>query len=309
MIAVYSLLVPVFALVIVGAAAVRIRLFPAEGLPYLNRFVLVICVPVLIFSALLSLGSLDAMNWGFIAVYVGVALTINLIAGLTLRFALGYTGPQAAMLSMGAGTANTIFLGYPIASLIFPEEAALIFAWIILGDTLLIIPLTTGVAEFAASGGSGRLLGRIFKPLLKNPVVIGLVAGIAYLLVGVPLPDALEATRKGLVAAAPPLALFIIGGMVASSKVTRMGPPVALLGGLKLIVHPLVMFGALSAVPVLAPDMIDKAVLFCAMPMFTIFTVFSERFGKGGIAASTLLITTVLGGVTVGLVMMLLGFG
>lgn len=309
MLAVFSLLAPVFSLVLVGGLSVRLGLFAAGGLVHLNRFVLVICVPVLIFSALLSTGSFSAMNWAFIAIYVAVALLLNLITGMILYYWFDYPAPQAAMLSMGGGTANSLFLGYPIALLVFPEDAAKLFAWIILGDALLIIPITTGVAEFTASGGSGKLINRIFKPILRNPVVVGLVAGFAYLLVDVPLPKPIESTRVALVQAAPPLALFIIGGLVATTKLTRVGPPIALIGTMKLIVHPLIMFAALMLIPVLEDDMARKAVLFTAMPMFTIYTVFAERFGEGGIAASTLLVTTIMGAATVGFALSLLGLG
>lgn len=309
MTAVYSLLAPVFVLILVGGLAVRSGLFSASGLPALNRFVLIICVPVLIFSALSQVGSFSAMNWPFIFLFAGLSLVTNACVALFLKLLWRYKTVDAIVLSFGAGTPNSIFLGYPIASLIDPNAAATIFAWYIVGDTLIVIPLMTALAEGVSTGPRDGFLRRLLLPLLRNPVLIGLAIGAAFLLVGQPLPEALDTARRSLAAAANPLALFIIGGMVVSTKPESIGGTVAVIATAKLVVFPLAMALILWMVPVVDPLLVPMVILFAAMPMFTIYGVLAERHGQGAPASSALLITTVLGGVTVGITLWTLGFG
>ncbi|WGW02904.1 AEC family transporter [Tropicibacter oceani] len=296
-------LLPIYLLLLLGAGAIKTRLIPPEALPHLSRFALVICMPVIVASAVMRAGDLTQFNWLFIAGYAAAALIVLAVGAVIMARGFGIPGALAAMMGMGMSSANTIFLGYPVALVLFPEQVDRLFAWIIVAENLVVIPVAI-VASEVLSGEKGRgfaaSLRQTLGQMMRSPVLIGLVSGLVIAGLDVPLPDPIDQTRALVTAAAPLLALFFVGGTVANARWRETGAPVLVIALGKLVLHPLVALGVLSMLPGIAPQTAIAGMVFAAMPMFAIFPILSARHGGAELASSALVVTTLLGALSVG---------
>lgn len=211
MIEIVTLMLPIFTMIGMGCLFVRQGWFPLDGLPFLNRFVMNACIPVLLFSAVINGGSFATFSWLNAVVYGVSSLLAAFLLWAVLRIGLGGPQSQSIVLALGAGAANSVFLGFPVASMILPERAAEIFSWVVFGEIAIVFPVITCLAQgFSSEKEKGLYL--ILSALVLNPVSLGLIFGFLFLGSGPSLPTWLEQVVGSIVVAAPFIALFVIGG-------------------------------------------------------------------------------------------------
>jgi predicted permease len=293
------LMLPIFTMIGIGSLFVSRRWFPADGLPVLNRFVMNACIPVLLFSAIANGETLADFSWLKAFVFGAASLLSSAVLWAALRFALHEPAPQRIILALGGAAANTIFLGFPIASAFIPGTAAKVFSWVVFAEVAIIIPVVSTLALLAENKSGQNAFGAALKALAHSPVVLGLAAGFAFLATGLTLPEWLDRVVTSIVAAAPFIALFVIGGSILQFRVSRSGPRVAAVTAAKLIIHPFVVGGAFGAVFGWQDPVVRESVLFSCMPLFLSYAVFCDRHSVGETGASAIVLSTLFGVITV----------
>lgn len=297
------LMLPIFTMIAIGGLFVWRGWFPTEGLPILNRFVMKACIPVLLFSAIANGKSLSDFSWLYAFTYAIASLGSVAVLWAILRYGLREAQPQSVILALGGATANTIFLGFPIASAFIPGRAAEAFAWVVFAEVAIIMPLVTTLALLAEERHEENVLSTAIMALFRSPVVLGLFAGFAFLATGLSLPEWGDKVVSSIVSAAPFVALFVIGGSILQFRISRSGPRVLATTVAKLIVHPLVVWAAFWAVFGLADPVTRDAILFACMPLFLSFVAFCGRHKVEDVGASAIVVSTLLGAITVPVVL------
>jgi hypothetical protein len=296
-------LLPIYALILLGFVAVRTSLVRAEGLPHLSQFVLNICIPVLVASAVSRAGDLAEFNWTFIFGYALAALAI-MVAGTAIMHRLyGHSRSLSWIMSLGMCNSNSVFLGFPIALVVFPGLADSLFAWIMVVENMIVIPLAVTMAGIRsrqhAESITATVLGTVRRTLV-SPVFVGLIAGLLLAWSGWTLPSVAETVRVMIARATPVLALFLVGGMVATARLSELDSEVVLVTVAKLVIHPALTWLVLASIPGIRPEIAIGGMFFAAMPMFSVYTVFAAAYGGGKRSASTVVVSTLAAAVTVG---------
>jgi hypothetical protein len=151
-------------------------------------------------------------------------------------------------------------------------SAGLVATAVILTQNVLAVVTLTRWGAGGRPGGSG--LGS----LATNPVIISVVAGLAFALAGLELPRLADRTLELVAAMAPPLALMIVGAQLSRARLGRGWGRV--LGGqaVKLAVMPALGLGlmALLGVGGLARE---AAVVLLASPTATLAVVLASELG------------------------------
>jgi predicted permease len=130
--------------------------------------------------------------------------------------------------------------------------------------------------------------------LVRNPIILGLGAGLAVNLGGVEIPAPLDRLVEMVGASAVPCALFALGSALAAYPLTGDVPPAVLLTLLKLLVHPALVW--VLAVPVCGLEgiWVPVAVTMAAMPSGINVYLFGARYEAApGVAARTVFLSTV----------------
>lgn len=294
--AILTITFPIFALIGVGYGAVRIGLFAPSDMKVLGKYVLNIALPALLFNAVASRDLGDVLNLGYLLVFaLGGLLTVAVVF---VWFTLQGTGPaRRAIAVMGSSCPNSGFVGYPVMLLVFPDLAGIVLALNMVVENVLLIPLSLMLLE-ASRDRQGksllRIAARILLGVLRRPMVIGLLLGVAVMLSGLAVPLMVTRLMDVLAASSSAIALFVIGGSLVGLPVMgQRALAVQIVIG-KLFVHPamtalVLVLLSLAGLPLLTGDMAVAVILSTAMPMFGIYTLLAQDYGHEGIASLALL--------------------
>lgn len=308
MLAVFLKTLPFFGLIGLGWLAARTRFFPEAGAIWLTKFVFYFALSAMLFrfAAGLDLGALfDAR---FVAAYLAGSLLVWFM-GLWVARARGLPVPEAAMEAQCCMTGNTGFLGVPMLVVLLGERAVGPVLMVLTIDMLVFSTLITLIFHAGRSGGlrAGAVLP-VLRGIVANPMILSMVAGLAWAQMRLPIPGPLDEFLAMLGAAATPGALFAIGASLAGRSVQRLAPS-AWLGFAKLVIHPAAIGIAawlLGVEPFAAGVMIAAA----ALPVAGNVYILAQYFGLAQQRVSAaILISTGASIVTIPLVMLLIGQG
>jgi malonate transporter and related proteins len=295
MLAVLSITAPIFILIGLGFFSARIALVNRDQVRGMGTFVIYFALPSLVFKALAERSLSEVLNGPYLAAYAMASLSLFGIGLLLARRWRGLDLSSSAILAMGMAVPNSGFVGYPIAVMVIGPTAALAMALGMLVENLLMIPLALAIAEAGRQDGQGWTVVReTALRLLRNPLIIAIVLGLGMSLLELRLPVVPARVIEMLAAASAPVALFVIGATLNGMKAGGMAADLAQTSIGKLILHPLLMFAALSLVPGVDPMLMVAGVLFASAPMLSVFPILGQRFGLEERCAAALVGCTVL---------------
>ena len=293
---------PFFAIVGLGYGAARTHFFPEIATGYLTKFVFYFALPAMIirFSANLSFSEL--VNLPFIGAYLSATLVIYFLA-TSVAILRKRNVAEAAVEAQCACIGNVGFLGIPMLAMLMGPEAVLWVMLVLAIDQLvfgsLIVILIVGSRDGRISFGMLKTVG---FGLIKNPMIMAMLAGLLCSSSGVALPTPAIEFFDILGAAATPGALFAIGASLASKSAERI-TVAGWLAFCKLILHPCaVAISALLIFPV-APYPAAVLIAATALPVAgNIFILATHYKVAPARVSASILLSTVASVVTVSLV-------
>jgi len=308
MLAILGITTPIFLLIGLGYIARWSGIIQHEQMQGVGVFVLYCALPALVIRALTQQPLEDIFKLNYLIAY-GLGSIAVFGAGLLLCLKLQRQSLNAsAMQALGMAAANSGFVGYPVAAMVIGSPAAVLMALNMVIETLMIIPLALILAEMGSHQGSSVWITvkKTALSLIKNPVLAGLLVGICLAVSGIKIPAPLFKAIDMLAEAAGPAALFVIGGALFGLQVKGMASDVGQIVVGKLLIHPLLIFIAFSFVPGIDPLYMAGALLFAAAPMISIYPLFGQRYGVGGISAAAMLVATISSFFTLSLIIWLI---
>jgi malonate transporter and related proteins len=308
--AIIDIIVPIFGLMAFGYGATFTRVFDAAAAQALAAFVFYFAIPIMLFRSMAAATLPDQIPWGYLlSYYLGVAAVFG--AGMGLAGAwFGGSFERRAITGFGAAFGNTVLLGIPLVLTSFGEVASLpLFLMLAFHSTLLFTAITV-VIEVGRGSREGlrELPLKVAAGLASNPVLWGLLGGIAFNLAGLSLPGTLERFAALIGGAAVPCALFSVGASLRAYRLKGALPPAALMVALKLVAQPLIVWALVTFVFAVPPLWGKVAVLLAALPVGVNVYLFAVRYDAGQAeSASAILLSSVLSVATLALVLLWLG--
>jgi predicted permease len=304
-----SLTVPIFLLIGLGAVSVRAGFFPEKQIEGLAGFVLHLALPALVLGALAKQDLGRTFDWHYIAAYGSGSLFAFCTLFSILRFGLKRSLASAAIGSMGGSASNTGFIGYPVTFLAFGPVALVAMPLNMMVENILIIPLALALAESGSQGGAsfGQTLATTARRLLRTPLILAILLGVFLSFLGIPIPGVIATALDMLAKASAPCALFVIGGTVATLRISGrasggasgMAAEVGLIAACKLLLHPLAVAVAFFLIGGAAPEMQRIGIVLASVSMITVYPIFGARYGVGGVSSAALVVATALGFFTI----------
>lgn len=228
-----AIILSFFILIALGYLAKITKLLGASDAERLNKIIIYILLPALIFRAV---SSADFSVGLAIIPMVAVAVALGCVAiAFLIGRALKLKKVIFGSLLLAAGVGNTGYLGYPITQRIFGQThlvKAIFFD--IFGTVLFIFTIGLFIAE---SYGSGSAKINKLKEIVTFPPLIALAFG--YFLRGIILPDFLDSALTYLAAATVPLMMISIGLSLRLGKVRYYIKPLLAVVIIKLAIEPM----------------------------------------------------------------------
>jgi len=313
MLAVISLVLPLFGIVILGYISGRIAKLSTDALGWLNFFIIYIALPPLFFNLLSTTPVEEFRHFRFFFTALGVTFAMFLISfGIALVFRRA--GIAVATIQGLAGAYGNIgYLGPPLAIAAFGPAAgvpvALLFC---LENTMhfILAPTLMAFANPAEKSSVFLIVLGIVRRVTTHPFIIATAVGILAAVYEFQLPKSVQNLSDSLASAAAPCALFAMGVTAALRPLKRVPLAVSYIVPIKLVLHPVLMFWALNSIPNVDPTWILTAVLMATLPTAANVFVISQQYQSWEQQASSMVvITTALSILTVTAFLYLAGAG
>jgi len=291
----------IFLLIGFGYLAVRIGYLSSTWLAALGGFVLRVALPALLFRSLAQ-HEITADSGAYIGAYAAGSLLLLALACVWLRLIRRQPWETAAISAMGMCCANSAFIGYPVASQLVGASAAVALSLCAVVENTLVIPISLALADSASARHEPFLhaLGRALLRLRSNPLIIGTAAGMAFSLLHLHLPMPASKAIDLIAAAAVPVALISVGGMLVGQHLGSTLRDSAEIAVGKLVFHPCLIAAAFLLFGPGDLNMRRAAVAIAASPMLSIYPILGSLHQRGKACAAALLCTTVAYFLTIG---------
>lgn len=292
--------VPFFGLVLCGWIAARTRRLPERSVGPLNGFVLWFALPAQLFRFVSETPVETILEPRIALAYVGGGLLAYAIAALLLRRRFGSDWIDTGYGGLAAAWPNWGYMGFGLLPALFGKDGVAIMISAGVMDLLVLMPFALLVASRAQSGsGLAAFFGGLAS-VARNPLFIAIAAGLACSVLQLKMPKPVDEFLRLLGSSAGPVALFAIGVFVYRPGPVRADPGSWVLVAVKLILHPLLMWGMTTYVVGLPPTIAGVMTVVAALPAAGTAFIFIERNG-GNVdrVANAILLSTALSFVTI----------
>ena len=249
---VFVKLFAIFAVVAIGWAVARSgRLGGGDPSRVLAGAAFYIFVPALLFrtSARTDFARLDVR---VVLAFFVPTIVVLLLVYATSRFARAGVAEAPAAPSVRAITAsfgNAVQIGIPLAAALYGESGLALHVTLVSLHALILLTTLTALVELdlaharrRSDAGGGHLLATLAataRNTVIHPVVLPVLAGLAWNMSGFPLPGFVDEILATLGKAVVPLCLVLIGVSLAHYGVRGALRNAVLLSFVKLVLQPL----------------------------------------------------------------------
>ncbi|RTL98610.1 MAG: AEC family transporter [Hyphomicrobiales bacterium] len=280
----------VFSLVALGyLAGLTGYLKPASG-EGISEFAVNVAMPLLLFQTMVKSDFHGVTPWSLWGAYFA-AVAITWAAGhLVMTQLFGRDARAGIVGGVSSAYSNVVLLGAPFILGVFGASGFEVLSLLV--SVHLPIMMMASIVLFEVFGrGSGetvhplRVVKSFLRRLFINPLIIGILAGLAWRLTGVPLPDLVERLVDTLADTAGPVALFAMGLSLRRFGISGNIRPALALSGLKLFLMPalVLLFVWLLGLPPLTSKV---AVVVAALPSGINSYLIAVQFNTGQALAS-----------------------
>lgn len=305
------IILPVFLIVLAGYAGGKAGLLGEAASRELNRFVVWLALPCLMFDVVATTDWQAVWHPGFVAASLGGSLAVFL-CGLLVGKARGLDLADMSVDGLNASYSNSAYIGLPLMFLLFGAQSR---PFVVIAATLTLISLfaiSVILIELAQHRGhKGHVVAaKVGKSVLRNPIVMSPLAGLAWWLTGSSLPQPVDTFVSLLGGAASPAALVAIGLFLAARPLgeAAANPFVLMLTAIKLAVHPAVTAVLVFYLLELPHDIAVMAIMIAALPTGTGPFMVAEFYARDGkVTSGTILLSTSLSVLTITAVLTWLG--
>lgn len=310
MLDVLSITIPFFAIILCGSIARLRGWFSEDSGRTLARFAFFVVLPPFMFIAITSIDVTALFHLGFVLRYEFVTIIMFMVSALFATFVIKLTPKQRGLFCLNTAYPNYGYIGVPMAILAFGEQAAAPISLILVFDTITLLVMTTLLSHDTASGNLGRALGETILSMLRNPLLLSVLAGFGFSACGFQLSIMPEQFLKMLAGAAAPTALFALGITLVGQPIRAAITELAAISLFKLILHPALIAAAFLFWPAsqpIDPMWIQLAVLFASLPIAANVFAMSQFYDVyTGRTATAIMITTIFASVTVPVILFFL---
>lgn len=295
-------IIPIFGLILLGFVLRRLEFPGRDFWPVSERLTYYVLFPALLVSGIAD-RSFDGSAMGLALTLIAAVCLVGAFLML-LRVMFAMDGPIFTSVFQGAIRPNTYVGLSASAALLGPD-------WMTLSAVALLtlVPLVNVLCVLVLSrhGRHGGGLAQVGVQLVKNPLILACVVGIALNVSGLALPMLLDELLTILGKAALPMGLLAVGAGLRMEGLGERAMPVGLASLAHLVALPLAAYGCAQLFGVDGPAR-DAALIYTAIPVSVSAFILARQMG-GDHRAMALIITieTALSAVTMPILFGVLG--
>ncbi|ESR24161.1 AEC family transporter [Lutibaculum baratangense] len=302
-VAIAAIVIPVFGLIGIGFASVKTKLLKMSVGDGLADFVFIVALPVLLFKTLATAELGDVSPWPFLISYFAGVAVVWTASDFTVRRIFGRDARSGVTAGVSGGFSNIALVGLPFSISAFGEAGSVPAATLLAVHLPIMMTVSTLLVQRAeridgtseAGVSLGQTLLRVGGNLIRNPLIVGILAGVAWWLTGLPITGIPRRLIDMLTAPAVPCALFALGISLARYGISGNIRPALVIAGLKLVLLPACVYLLVSNLTDLPQIWINVATMAAACPTGVNAWLIASRFGTGlALSANVITMSTAM---------------
>ncbi|MDH4989008.1 AEC family transporter [Aminobacter anthyllidis] len=280
----------VFGLVALGYLSGATGYLRTETGDALSEFAIGVALPLLLFRTMIGADFNGSAPWALWATYF-IAVAVAWTAGhLVTTRVFGRDGQAGVVGGVSSAFSNLVLLGIPFMLGVFGQEGFELLSLIV--SVHLPTMMMASIILFEMFGPRRSepmhplvIIRDFLRKILTNPLIVGILAGLAWRATGVPLPSLATRFVDALANIAGPVALFAMGLGLRKFGISGNIKPALVLSVLKLMLMPAValLFAWLFGLPPLSAKV---AVAAASLPSGVNSYLIATQFGTGQALAS-----------------------
>lgn len=256
--------IPILILILLGYLLRTGGFFDERFAKAANKLVFRIALPVLLFYNIYTVESMEVFDLSAI-LYAAIGVLVLFGLGMTIAVLCIPDFKQRGVVAQCTFRSNFAIIGLPLGAALGGAEGSALTAIISavtvpMFNVLAVIALTVFLGENDGDGKRRVDVGELCKKIAKNPLIIGVLAGIAALVIRSLLPVQADGTVvfslsrdvpmlyqaiKWLANMATPLALISLGGQFSFRATGQLWRQIVIGTGMRIAVAP--VLGILGA--------------------------------------------------------------
>ncbi len=250
--------IPIFALSLIGALLRKFGKISDSFTEVADWIVFNVALPVMIFLEVASCSITEALDPELI-LFLVVSVTVSFLAFSAFSVLFIKDKSKRGAFIQGSCRSNFAVLGVPLAVNMFGEAGrqaiALSMPFIILMFNVYSVIVLSVFSNSSEHKLSGKSVLYILKNVITNPLIIGVIAGVLFMLTGWTLPSAADKTLSHLSNLATPLALISLGAGFKIESMKGRAVHAAVAAACKTVALPAIMVTAAALIGFRGPSL------------------------------------------------------
>jgi predicted permease len=271
----------------------------------LADFAISVAVPALLFRTMIEMDFAGSAPWAMWLAYFAAVPVVWLGGHLAATRLFRRDAAVGVVAGIAASFSNVLLLGLPFMQGVYGRPGVEVLSLLLAVHLPIMMAASIVMFEWARRG-EGRaasplkVLRDFLRNLFSNPLIIGILAGLAWRAAGFAMPALGSRFVDAFAGIAGTVALFSMGLGLRKFGISGNVKPALVLAVLKLVVLPAIVLVTVlvAGLPPLAAKVMVAA---ASMPTGVNPYLIASRFGTGQVLASnTMTVSTILAVLTTG---------
>lgn len=288
---------PVFLVMVVGYFLRRIGMLNESFCAVANKYVFKVALPLLLFKDIAETDLRTDFNLTFV-LYCMIVTTVMFLGIWALTAWLMPDKSLVGAFSQAAARSSAAVLGIAFVENIYGNAGLtpmMIVAAVPLFNIYSVIILTFSAQH--REKGRGAIRTACIN-VLKNPIILGILAGLPFSLLGISIPTIPLKTITSISNTATPIALLVVGAGFEGRKALSKLKPTVIASLIKLVILPAVFLPIAIACGLAGTEMIAILIMVGSLTTVSCYIMAKNMDNDGELTSSIIVLTTLLSSVT-----------
>lgn len=288
---------PIFVIIILGGILNKTGLLTEGFTAVADKFVFKIALPVQLFRDIAVMDLKQDFAWDFVLFCIGATTVMFGVCFLLGRIFIKDRS-MAGAFSQASARGSAAILGIAFVENIYGNAGMtpmMIVAAVPLFNIYSVIILCLSSAEGKINKA---LIKKTLKGVVTNPIIIGIIIGAIWSLIGLPYPAILSKSVSYISSTATPLALLVLGATFKGKEAIQKIKPTLAAAFLKLIAIPAAIFPIAINLGFRGSELVAIMIMLASPTTVTCYIMAKNMGGDETLSASVVMMATLLSSIT-----------
>ena len=282
---------PIFFTMILGGLFRKTGLMDESFVSKMNKFVFKAALPVLVFHDLAAVDFRKVWDTRFV-LFCFLATLISILAVTGVSYLLKDKTIQGEFIQ-AAYRSSAAILGIAFIQNIYGNAGMaplMIIGTVPLYNVMAVVVLS--VMKPVREPVSRQVVKKTLCGIITNPIILGILAGMVWSLLRIPMPVILEKTVKNVAVLATPLGLMAMGASFDAKQATEKMRPAALATLIKLVILAAVFLPVAVHMGFTREKLVAILVMLGSATTVSCYIMAKNMGHEGTLTSSTVMLTT-----------------